>query len=81
MLVEHKSAVTDFFDKPRLEPVYFPEVERLIKQVAGAVHRAHFVRRSGLAARGAAAPEHRSARSRFLPTEPVSSPALDCVSV
>jgi hypothetical protein len=36
MLVEHKSAVKDFFDKPRLESVYFPEVERLVKKVAGA---------------------------------------------
>ena len=36
MLVEHKTAVTDFFDKQQLESVYHPEVEQLIKQVTGA---------------------------------------------
>jgi len=36
-LVEHKTAVKDFFDKAQLESVYYPEVERLIKQVSGAL--------------------------------------------
>ena len=36
VFVEHKTAVRDFFDKPQLEPSYFPEVEQLIKKVSGA---------------------------------------------
>jgi hypothetical protein len=36
VLVGHKTAVEDFFDKPQLEPAYYPEVEQLIKQVSGA---------------------------------------------
>jgi hypothetical protein len=35
-LVEHKTAVRDFFDAAQLESVYHPEVEQLIKQVSGA---------------------------------------------
>ncbi|MBI3918853.1 MAG: methyltransferase [Betaproteobacteria bacterium] len=35
-LVEHKTAVKDFFDAAQLESVYHPEVEQLIKQVSGA---------------------------------------------
>ena len=35
-LVEHRTAVRDFFDKPRLEPDYYPEVEQLVKQHSGA---------------------------------------------
>jgi hypothetical protein len=34
--VRHATAVTDFFDENELKTVYYPEVERLIKQVAGA---------------------------------------------
>jgi hypothetical protein len=36
VLVEHKTKVTDFFDAGQLESVYYPEVERLIKDVSGA---------------------------------------------
>jgi hypothetical protein len=36
MLVEHRTAVTDFFDRQELEAVYYAEVEQLIKTVAGA---------------------------------------------
>ncbi|HWH77022.1 MAG TPA: CmcJ/NvfI family oxidoreductase [Candidatus Binatus sp.] len=36
VLVEHKTSVTDFFDKAQLETVYYPEVEQLIKQQSGA---------------------------------------------
>ncbi|MGH2397630.1 MAG: CmcJ/NvfI family oxidoreductase [bacterium] len=36
ILVEHKTAVTDFFDTQQLESVYYPEVEQLIKKVSGA---------------------------------------------
>ena len=36
VFVGHKTAVKDFFDKPQLEPAYYPEVERLIKEVSGA---------------------------------------------
>lgn len=36
MLVEHKTAVKDFFDQQQLESVYHPEVEQLIKKVTGA---------------------------------------------
>jgi hypothetical protein len=35
-LVEHKTAVRDFFDPQQLESVYHPEVEQLIKKVSGA---------------------------------------------
>jgi hypothetical protein len=34
--VEHKTAVKDFFDKPRLEADYYPEVEQLIRKESGA---------------------------------------------
>ena len=34
--VEHRTAVADFFDKPRLELAYFPEVAQLIKKISGA---------------------------------------------
>ena len=36
ILVEHKTAMKDFFDAKELESVYFPEVERLIKETSGA---------------------------------------------
>src|SRR3989440_4037430 len=38
MLVEHRSAVRDFFDPGELERVYYPEVEALVRRVAGAQH-------------------------------------------
>jgi len=36
VLVEHRSAVHDFFDAEELKRVYYPEVEALIRRVAGA---------------------------------------------
>lgn len=36
MLVEHKTAVKDFFDKPQLESAYYPEVEQLVKKHSSA---------------------------------------------
>jgi len=36
VFVEHKTAVSDFFDRQQLESVYYPEVERLIKAASGA---------------------------------------------
>ena len=36
VLVEHRTAVKDFFDAAELQSVYFPEVEELIKKVSGA---------------------------------------------
>ena len=36
ILVEHQTAVADFFDPKAIESVYFPEVERLIKATSGA---------------------------------------------
>jgi hypothetical protein len=36
VLVEHRSAVRDFFDAGELQRVYYPEVEQLVKRVAGA---------------------------------------------
>jgi hypothetical protein len=36
VLVGHKTAMKDFFDAKELESVYFPEIERLIKQTSGA---------------------------------------------
>jgi len=36
VFVDHATAVVDFFDPARLESVYYPEVERLIKVTSGA---------------------------------------------
>src|SRR5205814_3773551 len=36
VLVEHRTAVRDFFDAAELKRVYYPEVEALIKRIAGA---------------------------------------------
>ena len=36
IFVEHKTKVRDFFDAEHLKAVYYPEVERLIKDLAGA---------------------------------------------
>src|SRR5256886_8821762 len=36
VLVEHRSAVRDFFDVEELKRVYYPEVQKLIGEVAGA---------------------------------------------
>lgn len=39
-LVEHRSAVRDFYDDAEVERVYYPEAEQLLKQATGA-HRVH----------------------------------------
>jgi hypothetical protein len=39
-LVNHRSAVRDFFDDDEVRRVYYPEVERVLKQATGA-HRVH----------------------------------------
>jgi hypothetical protein len=39
-LVNHRSAVRDFFDNDEVRRVYYPEVERVVKQVTGA-YRVH----------------------------------------
>ena len=36
VLVEHATRVADFFDRPRILEVYYPEVEELVKRVSGA---------------------------------------------
>jgi hypothetical protein len=36
VLVEHKTAVKNFFDETELKDVYYPEVERLIRETSGA---------------------------------------------
>jgi hypothetical protein len=36
VLVEHKTAMKNFFDEAELKAVYYPEVERLIKETCGA---------------------------------------------
>ena len=36
VLVDHPSAVKDFFDPRQLESIYYPEVERLVKELSGA---------------------------------------------
>src|SRR5439155_10589175 len=36
VLVDHKSAVKDFFDPRQLESVYYPELEQLVKELPGA---------------------------------------------
>jgi len=35
-LVPHPTAVTDFFDAAQLREVYYPEIERLVREVSGA---------------------------------------------
>src|SRR6266850_5282766 len=35
-LVEHRTAVKNFFDPEELKAVYYPEVEQLVRAVAGA---------------------------------------------
>jgi hypothetical protein len=42
VLVDHPTQVADFFDEQELKSVYYPEVERLIKQVSGASRVAIF---------------------------------------
>ena len=34
--VEHRTRVSDFFDTAQLESVYYPEVQKLIREVSGA---------------------------------------------
>src|SRR5258708_8764764 len=36
VLVEHRTAVRDFFDVEELKRVYYPEVEALVRRIAGA---------------------------------------------
>jgi hypothetical protein len=36
VFVEHNTKVTDFFDTKKLESVYYPEIEQLIKTISGA---------------------------------------------
>src|SRR5438270_8738935 len=36
VLVEHKTAMKDFFDTEELKSVYYPEIERLIADMSGA---------------------------------------------
>jgi hypothetical protein len=36
VLVEHRTAVTDFFDAGQLEASYYPEIQRLVQAVSGA---------------------------------------------
>src|SRR5438105_1844583 len=36
VLVEHKTAMKNFFDPEELKSVYYPEVERLIRETSGA---------------------------------------------
>src|SRR3989475_12592235 len=36
VLVDHPSAVKDFFDPRQLESVYYPELEQLVKELSGA---------------------------------------------
>jgi hypothetical protein len=47
--VRHQTAVRDFFDKAALQSVYYPEIERLVKQVSGAsrIHIFDHTLRSG----------------------------------
>src|ERR1700683_2642988 len=55
VLTDHETAVTDFYDPDEVKSVYYPEVERLIKQVTGAervVVFDHIVRNPVLAERG-----------------------------
>ena len=47
-LVRHETAVKDFFDAEELKSVYYPEVERLIREASGAA-RARRSRRNASA--------------------------------
>jgi hypothetical protein len=38
VLVQHQTAVADFFDAEQLKTAYYPEVERLVREVSGAAH-------------------------------------------
>src|SRR4051794_32521951 len=35
-LVQHRSAVTDFYDDDEMKRVYYPEAERLLRDITGA---------------------------------------------
>jgi hypothetical protein len=37
MLVHHHSTVTNFYDDAEVKSVYYPEIERLVKEASGAV--------------------------------------------
>jgi hypothetical protein len=55
VLIEHETAVKDFYDPEEVKSVYYPEVERLLKRVTGAERVAvfdHIVRNPVLAERG-----------------------------
>ena len=55
MLVQHETAVTDFYDREEVERVYYPEIERLLKDTTGAAKVVifdHQVRNLPLAQRG-----------------------------
>ena len=54
-LMEHESRVKDFYDSDEVKSVYYPEVERLLKQETGAERVLvfdHIVRNGALAGRG-----------------------------
>lgn len=36
LLVEHETAVTDFFDEEQVHRVYYPEIEQLVRELTGA---------------------------------------------
>jgi hypothetical protein len=42
VLTEHETAVKDFYDSDEVKSVYYPEVERLLKRVTGAVELPQF---------------------------------------
>jgi hypothetical protein len=55
VLINHETAVSDFYDPDEVKSVYYPEVERLLKRVTGAervVVFDHIVRNPLLAERG-----------------------------
>jgi hypothetical protein len=55
VLLEHETAVKDFYDPEEVKSVYYPEVERLLKRVTGAERVLifdHIVRNPVLAERG-----------------------------
>jgi hypothetical protein len=55
MLIDHETAVKDFYDSEEVKSVYYPEVERLLKRVTGAERVLifdHIVRNPVLADRG-----------------------------
>jgi hypothetical protein len=55
VLLQHESAVENFYDEDEINRVYYPECERVVKEATGATRVVafdHIVRNAGMAAKG-----------------------------